>query len=316
MSPAPSSPLEAPRCRSSTAGRWPGSAPQAPSSSPPAAAAAHSSGALSASEFRTQADAICQTSKDTIAALTQPTPSSTNAEVSAFLTAGLEATDAEIAKLRALKAPSDLSGTLGEALDLLDQRQERIRAATAKVAGGEDVQTVLQGADTEINRLNGQADAKARELGLTVCGTHDDGLGASTTTSTGTTATAPATTTGGAPSAQVNADLKAAQTALLAVSTSLQSAQGSSLADLQAVVPDARKALAGFDAAIAKLASDTAPNAAQEKVRSAVAQAGPKVSDVLGRLLDAIEHGDQAAAAAVVPDVQRVLAELQAAFAS
>jgi hypothetical protein len=39
------------------------------------------------------------------------------------------------------------------------------------------------------------------------------------------------------------------------------------------------------------------------------------VSDVLGRLLDAIESGDQAAAAAVVPEVQRIFAELQAAFA-
>jgi hypothetical protein len=40
------------------------------------------SDSLSASEFRTQADAICQTSKDAIAALPQPTPSSSNAEVS------------------------------------------------------------------------------------------------------------------------------------------------------------------------------------------------------------------------------------------
>jgi hypothetical protein len=273
------------------------------------------SAALSASDFRTQADAICQTSKDTIAALTQPSSSSTNAEVSAFLTAGLDATDAEIAKLRALEAPSDLSGTLGEALDLLDQRQARIRAATARVAGGEDVQTVLQDADAEIDNLNGQADAKARELGLTVCGTHEDDLGASTTptTTTGTTATAP-TTTGGATSAEVTTDLKAAQTALVGVSTSLQGASGSSLDDLKAVVPDARQALTEFDAAIAKLATDSAPNAAQEKVRSAVATAGPKVSDVLGRLLDAIENGDEAAAAALVPEVQKVFGELQTAL--
>ena len=200
-----------------------------------------------------------------------------------------------------------------QALALLDQRQERIRAATARVAAGEDVQTVLKAADAGINRLNGQADAKARELGLTVCGTHQDGLGTSGTTSTGTTATAPTTT--GATSAQVTTDLKAAQAALLAVSTSLQSAKGSSLADLKAVIPDARKALTDFDAAIAKLASDTAPNAAQEKVRSAVATAGPKVSDVLGRLLDAIDNGDQAAAAALVPEVQKVFAELQTALA-
>ena len=43
--------------------------------------------------------------------------------------------------------------------------------------------------------------------------------------------------------------------------------------------------------------------------------AGPKVSDVLGRLLDAIENGDEAAAAALVPEVQKVFGELQTALA-
>jgi hypothetical protein len=138
--------------------------------------------------------------------------------------------------------------------------------------------------------------------------------GTSATTSTGTTATAP-TTTGGATSAQVRNDLKAAQAALVGVSTTLQGANGSSLNDVKAVVPDARKALTDFDAAVAKLATDTAPNAALEKVRAAVVTAGPKVSDVLGRLLDAIENGDEAAAAALVPEAQRVFGELQTALA-
>jgi hypothetical protein len=268
---------------------------------------------VSAGDFRTQADAICQTSKDAIAALTKPTPSSTSAQVLAFLRAGLTTSDAEIAKLRALDPPADLAPTVNQALALLDQRQARIRAVADRVAGGEDFATVVAQENAQITRLNAQADAKARELGLTVCATDNNGSSTSGTTSTGTTATAPTTT--GATSAQVTTDLKAAQAALLAVSTSLQSAKGSSLADLKAVIPDARKALTDFDAAIAKLASDTAPNAAQEKVRSAVATAGPKVSDVLGRLLDAIENGDQAAAAALVPEVQKVFTELQTALA-
>jgi hypothetical protein len=271
------------------------------------------SNTVSAGDFRTQADAICQTSKDAIAALTKPTPSSTSAQVLAFLRAGLTTSDAEIAKLRALDPPADLAPTVNQALALLDQRQARIRAVADRVAGGEDFATVVAQENAQITRLNAQADAKARELGLTVCATDNNGSSTSGTTSTGTTATAPTTT--GATSAQVTTDLKAAQAALLAVSTSLQSAKGSSLADLKAVIPDARKALTDFDAAIAKLASDTAPNAAQEKVRSAVATAGPKVSDVLGRLLDAIENGDQAAAAALVPEVQKVFAELQTALA-
>lgn len=270
------------------------------------------SDSLSASEFRTQADAICQTSKDAIAALPQPTPSSSNAEVSAFLTAGLEASDTQIAKLRALAAPSDLAGTVDETLDLLEQRQTRIRAVADRVAAGEDFETVIDEANEQIDTLNNQADAKAKELGLTVCGSDDDESGASATT--GTAATAP-TTTAGTTSAQVTTDLRAAQAALLGVSQSLQSASGTSLDDLKAVVPDAREALTDFDDAIAKLASDTAPNAAQEKVRAAVASTGPKVSDVLGRLLDAIENGDEEAAAALVPEAQKVFGELQTALA-
>ena len=272
------------------------------------------SNALSASEFRTQADAICQTSNDTIAALTEPTAASTNAQVSAFLAAGLKASDAQIAQLRALDPPSDLAPTVDQALDLLEQRQTRIRAVADRVAAGEDFTKVITQENAQITSLNDRADAKARELGLTVCGTDNNDSGTSATTSTGTTATAP-TTTGGATSAQVTNDLKAAQAALVGVSTTLQGANGSSLDDLKAVVPDARKALTDFDAAVAKLATDTAPNAALEKVRSAVVTAGPKVSDVLGRLLDAIENGDEAAAAALVPEVQKVFGELQTALA-
>jgi hypothetical protein len=272
------------------------------------------SNALSASEFRTQADAICQTSKDTIAGLTEPTAASTNAQVSAFLAAGLKASDAQIAQLRALDPPSDLAPTVDQALDLLEQRQTRIRAVADRVAAGEDFTKVITQENAQITSLNDRADAKARELGLTVCGTDNNDSGTSATTSSGTTATAP-TTTGGATSAQVTNDLKAAQAALVDVSTTLQGANGSSLDDLKGVVPDARKALTDFDAAVAKLATDTAPNAAQEKVRSAVVTAGPKVSDVLGRLLDAIENGDEAAAAALVPEVQKVFGQLQTALA-
>jgi hypothetical protein len=272
------------------------------------------SNALSASEFRSQADAICQTSKDTIAALTEPTAASTNAQVSAFLAAGLKASDAQMAQLRALDPPSDLAPTVDQALDLLEQRQTRIRAVAGRVAAGEDFTKVIAQENAQITSLNDRADAKARELGLTVCGTDNNDSGTSATTSTGTTATAP-TTTGGAPSSQVTNDLKAAQAALVGVSTTLQGANGSSLNDLKAVIPDARKALTDFDAAVAKLATDTAPNAAQEKVRAAVVTAGPKVSDVLGRLLDAIENGDEAAAAALVPQTQKVFGELQTALA-
>ena len=123
------------------------------------------SNALSASEFRTQADAICQTSKDTIAALTEPTVASTNAQVSAFLAAGLKASDAQIAQLRALDPPSDLAPTVDQALDLLEQRQTRIRAVADRVAAGEDFTKVIAQENAQITSLNDRADAKATRAG-------------------------------------------------------------------------------------------------------------------------------------------------------
>lgn len=275
------------------------------------------SDALSADEFRTQADAICQTSKDTISALEEPTSASSSEEVAAFLAAGLEATDAEIADLRELAGPADLQSTLDEALDLLDQRQDRIRTIADRLQAGEDVQTVYDDVSDEVDSLNDQADAKARELGLTVCGTEGDGSGDSATTSIETTATAPATdTAGGAASAQVETDLQAVRSTLLNVGQTLQKASGGSLDDVQALVPDARSQLAEFDDAIAKLADETSPNTAQERTRAAVAEAGPKVSDVLTRFLDEIEDGDQSGVTKLLPEVQSALIQLQTALAA
>jgi hypothetical protein len=184
------------------------------------------------------------------------------------------------------------------------------------VAAGDDVQTVYTEAGEEVDSLNAQADAKARELGLTVCGTDDDNSGESATTSTGTTATAPTTTGGGPVSAEVQTDLQAVRTTLLGVGQALQSATGGSLDEVKKAVPEARSKLAEFDDAIAKLASDTSPNAAQERTRAAVAAAGPKVSDVLGRFFDELEDGDEAGVTALVPEVQRVFTELQTALGS
>jgi hypothetical protein len=180
------------------------------------------------------------------------------------------------------------------------------------VAGGADVEAVFNDANTEIDSLNGQADAKARELGLTVCGADDDDLGESTTTATGTTPTAPTTT--GPRSAEVQRDIQAVQTALLGVGEALQSATGGSLDDVKAAVPDARSKLAVFDDAIAKLSGETSPDAAQERTRAAVAAAGPKVSEVLGRFFDELEDGDEAGVTALLPEVQSAFGELQTAL--
>src|SRR5688500_20365791 len=77
------------------------------------------SSGLSADEFRTQADAICADADTRIDALDEP---NANDQVLGFLQSGLTIQREQIEKLKALEPPSDLSGTFGEATDLLDQQ--------------------------------------------------------------------------------------------------------------------------------------------------------------------------------------------------
>lgn len=270
----------------------------------------------SADDFRSRADAICQASKDAIADLERPTSSSTADDFVEFLTAGLDASDDEIAKLRDLEAPEELREDFGAALDLLDERQDRIRELAQQISVGEDIETAVDRADDEIEALNDRADARAREIGLAVCGSDDDEDSGTATTATATApstvSTAPATTPGAGE--QVTADLGAARSAFLALGQTLQAAGGGSIEQAQAAVPDARENLADFDAAIAKLDGETASDAALERTRAAVAAAGPGASDALSDLLDAVEDGDQAAVQRALPTIRTSLTELQSAF--
>lgn len=274
------------------------------------------SDAPGADDFRSTADAICQTSKDTIDALDRPTESSSNDDVVAYLTAGLDASDEEIAKLRDLTAPDDLKDDFAAALELLDQRQDGIREMTRTIAAGGDFRDALGAADDAIDDLNERADAKARAIGLAVCGV-DDGVGTATATdAAGTTAGDAVTPTTGTTdtATRATADLTAARAALLGLGQALQAAGGGSLEQAQAAVPEARAKLAEFDAAIAKLGGYAVSDAATETTRAAVAEAGPKVSVALTRFLDAVDDGDEAAVRAALPAIQSSFAQLQAAF--
>lgn len=272
---------------------------------------------LSAGEFRTQADAICADYNAKAAALTDP---SSPSEYLPALKEILPLQQAELAKLEALKPPKDLEGTYKEALALLRQQETALTDATTRIEGGEDPAAVIDDLGTKAGSLGDQADAKAKELGLTVCGT-DSSTGSGTT---GTTATAPATTapattapadtSGGATTtdtANYVADVKDAASALQAFGTTLQNSTG--VADLKAKVPDARKNLDDFDAAIAKLDGYTIPIPRLEKQRAGLARTGPKVSDVLRRFLDAAASGDLGAVTTLLPEVQSTIGEFQAA---
>jgi len=265
----------------------------------------------SADEFREQADAICADANREIDGLTEPTSVDTD-EVLPFLTSGLTIQQSQIDRLRELEPPSDLEGTWNEAIDLLEERQGLIQEAADKIAAGESASAVL-GDDAELERLQEEARQKARDLGLTVCGSEDD---EPSTTATDTTATAPDTATS-APAttsgetAQYVTDVQAAAGALQSFGRVLQGS--TDVDDFKANVPEAQASLDEFDAAIAKLDGYELSDARLEEQRSGLAETGPRVSDVLRRFLDAASSGDIAAVGELVPEVTARINEFQQA---
>lgn len=277
------------------------------------------SGALSAEEFRQQADAICADANTRIDALDEPTGAD---QVLGFLQSGLTVQKEQLEKLKALEPPDDLAGTFTEATDLLDQQTAAIQGATDRIAGGEDPEAVIGEVDSEIDSLSDQADAKAKELGLEVCGTEDTGTDATDTTAT--VATAPALTTTTPPATDTTSgsattgdtagyveDVQAAASALTTFGTALQST--TSLDDLKAKVPDATQALDEFDKAIGELDTYTLSDGTLDRQRAGLVRTGPRVSDVLRQFLDAAQEGDVAAVQGLVPEVTSAITEFQQA---
>jgi hypothetical protein len=277
------------------------------------------SGALSADEFRQQADAICADANTRIDALDEPTGAD---QVLGFLQSGLTVQKEQLEKLKALEPPDDLAGTFNEATDLLDQQTAAIQGATDRIAGGEDPEAVIGEVDSEIDSLSDQADAKAKELGLEVCGTEDTGTDATDTTAT--VATAPALTTTTPPATDTTSgsattgdtagyveDVQAAAAALTTFGTALQST--TSLDDLKAKVPDATQALDDFDKAIGELETYTLSDGTLDRQRAGLVRTGPRVSDVLRQFLDAAQEGDVAAVQGLVPEVTSAITEFQQA---
>jgi hypothetical protein len=260
------------------------------------------SDSLSAEEFRQQADAICAEGEARTDALTAPT---TPEEVLPFLQTGLPLADEQRERLAELDPPDDLQAAFDEAQDLNQQRRDLLQQAVDRIEAGEDPEAVLRELEPELDRLQGEARAKARELGLTVCGAEEDGDG----TTTAGTAPEPTTGTGGGDTAQYLEDVGAAVGSLQSFSSLLQGT--TSLADLQAKVPEARAELDSFDAAVAELEGYSFDNATLEAQREQLAATGPEVADQLRRFLTAAESGDAEAIQQVLPGVTRALTEFQ-----
>jgi hypothetical protein len=286
-------------------------------------AGASSTGAPSADAFRSQADAVCRDANTQLNALTAPSDSSSAADVASYLHRGLTISGDELDRLRAITPPADLKDDYDSALDLLQRRDAQLETAADKIAGGADASQVIGAADARITSLNDQAKAKAKTLGLSVCGTDE---GETATTSTATTATAPATDTTATTATTASTrgtsatsgtdkrfttDLTTASGALSHFADVIRS--GGSLSDLQAKVPTARADLQKFDRAITDLGRYTLDSPALEHKRAGIARTGHRVTATLERFLDAVAKGDQGAAAAVLPDLQSAITAFSSA---
>ncbi len=273
------------------------------------------SDSLSAEEFRTQADAICADYNSQADQLAEPTQPS---EFLASLKEIVPLQASQLDKLKELEPPSELSGTFDEALALLDRQAGVLDTAVERLEGGEDPEAVLNDIATEAGSIGDEADAKAEELGLKVCGTDDAGdtsdgtdTSAAPTTAPATTEAAPATTSAATGTEAYVADVQAAAGALSEFGTVLSTSTG--IEDLKSKVPGARASLDTFDAAISKLEGYSLGIPRLDEQREGLAETGPKVSDVLRRFLDAAAAGDLAAVQALVPEVTSTIGEFQSA---
>lgn len=273
------------------------------------------SDSLTAEEFRTQADAICADYNSQAASLTAPTRPS---EYLASLKEIVPLQKSQLDKLKELQPPSELSATFDEALALLERQSGVLDTAVERLEGGDDPEAVLNEIATEAGSIGDEADAKAEELGLKVCGTDGAGDASAGTDTSGAATTAPATTEAAPATTGTTtgtgayvADVQAAAGALSAFGTVLSTSTG--IEDLKSKVPSARESLDTFDTAIAKLEGYSLGIPRLDEQREGLAATGPKVSDVLRRFLAAAASGDLAAVQALVPEVTSTIGEFQAA---
>ncbi len=270
------------------------------------------SDSMSADEFREQADAICAEGDERVATIPEPT---TADQVAPSLEQALSVADDQLARLGELDPPDELQTAFDEAQDLNQQRRDLARQAVERIQNGEDPQVVLRDVSPELERLQEEARAKARELGLTICGREDD-EGASTAGGATATAPEPTTDTTGArgETAQYREDVGVAVASLRSFSSLLQGT--TSLEDLQARVPEARAELDRFDAAIASISDQQFDNATLEGQRGRVAKLGPQASEVLDGFLDAAESGDSEAMQSKLRELNQVVSEFRSAVSA
>ena len=273
------------------------------------------SDALSAEEYRQQADRICLTSNRGTDALTEPESAD---RALAFLQAGLPIQQEELEGLRALEPPEELRADHDRVVGLLQERQDLIQGVADEIEGGADPEQTVQEATPRIDELQEEGREVSERMGLEICGTQRTEEPGATTAETAPaptdTATAPATTTDDTPvgqAARFASDALAAAGALQSIGGELQAT--TSVEDLNDRLPALESGLDDFDAAISKLDGYTLDDPDLEGRREGLARTGPAVSDVLRRFIAAASRNDAAEVQRLLPEVQSAINDFQQA---
>lgn len=265
------------------------------------------SSALSADQWREQADAICadiQTRQDAVAEPSGPS------EIQSYLETILPLGKEQVSRIRALVPPAELASLQSQAVANQDAAVAIVQKAIDRIKGGEDATTVIQELTAEVEKITAEGDRLADEAGLTKCGSEGDSTtttdaGTESTESTTTAETPTIPTTGDAEVDRFLADVQKATGALTAFGNALS--QVSNPDEIKSQVEELRGQLGDFDSAIAAMDGYTLDNATVEGQRSRLVAAGPKVSDVLREFIDAGATGDLVKITGVLPRVATAL---------
>ncbi len=121
---------------------------------------------LTKDEYVKQADAICKKYQERAKALVTDPKTVADVEKLAEKTAPLFKD--EISELRDLKAPDEIEEQVKATYELLDQQVARLEEV-GDAAGKNNLKKLNEIADSA-GKLSSEADAKAKEIGLKVCG--------------------------------------------------------------------------------------------------------------------------------------------------
>lgn len=131
-------------------------------------AAGTAAAALSPSQYRKQANAICLDMHQKLNRLAAPKTTKAK-DVVPYFEHGFAITGAAIQKVRRLSPPASLAAGHKKVVSLILQQDTLLHRLLAQIKGGADVQKALGAADATLTKLSNSETATWRKLGAAEC---------------------------------------------------------------------------------------------------------------------------------------------------